>query len=715
MALAPRAGQPTARHSPRPRTPLIGRRHEVTLARSLLVDAAVPLVTLTGPGGVGKTRLALAVSEAVAGAFGDGLIIVELASLDDPSLVPGVIARAVDAPEAGAQDPVNAAVAVLHARQCLLLLDNCEHLATAVAAAVTRLLNGCPALQVLATSRAPLHLRGEHELPVPPLALPAGAHAPLEELTNAEAVVLFGQRARAVDPGFALTAVNAAVVGDICRRLDGLPLAIELAAARTKLLSPQALLARLSDRLHLLSSGARDLPDRQRTMRDTIAWSYDLLAPAEQALFRCLAVFVGGFTLEAAAMVAEACIPRLELVDSLGKLLDQSLLRRLDDRTARAADEPRFGMLETIREYGLERLRDHGEEAAIRSAHAASFLTLAETAELPLHGAQPGQALWMARIDAEIGNVRAALDWLQAAGESIQVLRLATALEAYWGVRSFDAAFCAWVVPALEASPEAPVALRTSALYGLITRTWMLGDEQASVAWAEEAVALADATNDPFILGRAHFGLGMVREWGDDPVGAGEAYGTAIPQLRQTDRLDFLALALAGSGATLLLRGDLANAVPLLNEALALYDRMDDLFGHASTLSWRAELAAAQVDYPLAVRLFREAITEASAIGDERMVISAVVDLAGVAPATGQGQRAARLLGAAEEQQAAAGMVRLWNTADVDTCDGGRAGCCRSRDLRHRSVGGAGAPLVRGCRRRAGRLVATGARPTAPG
>jgi predicted ATPase len=287
-----------------PRTPLVGRTAEVTSARALLLDASAALVTLTGPGGVGKTRLAVAIADDVAVSFADGVVFVDLAPIRDPALVLPTIAAALDVRDAGELPLPATLAAVLKPRQLLLLLDNFEQVLEA-APAIASLLASCPALQVLATSRAPLHLRCEHTFPVSPLALPADVAAPAAALIQIDAVALFLQRALAVDPNFVPTDDELGAITESCRRLDGLPLAIELAAARLNVLSPTSLLAHLSERLRLLTGGARDLPDRQRTMSDAIAWSYDLLAPAEQQMFRRLAVFVGGFTLDAVEAVSQ--------------------------------------------------------------------------------------------------------------------------------------------------------------------------------------------------------------------------------------------------------------------------------------------------------------------------------------------------------------------------------------------------------------------------
>ena len=426
---------------PLPRTRLIGREAERATARSFLLDDAVPILTLTGSGGVGKTRLALAIAAELADHFGDGSILVDLSPLRDPSLVLAAIASALDIRECGIHPPLDVLTTALYALQLLLILDNCEHL-LAAAPDIATLLVRCPRLQVLATSRAPLHIQGEQELAVPPLALPPADGAAREDLAQYEAVALFLQRARAVDHAFAPSQDDLHAIAAACRRLDGLPLAIELAAARTKILPPAALLERLERRLPLLVDGSREAPMRQQTMRDTIAWSHDLLREEERVLFRRLAVFEGGCTLAAIEAVAVGSqVAPLELVKSL---VEQSLLQRVEG----AAGEPRYRMLETIREFAAEQLLASADQPATRRRHAAWCLVFAEQAGILERGQD--DRLRLDRLEAERDNLRAALDWLLQIGEIEDALRLGTALDDLWFHRGPVSEGRVWLTRALQ-------------------------------------------------------------------------------------------------------------------------------------------------------------------------------------------------------------------------------------------------------------------------
>jgi predicted ATPase/class 3 adenylate cyclase len=407
--------------------PLVGRAAELVKVSDLLMHEDVRLVTLTGVGGTGKTRLALQVAADLLDRFEDGVFFVDLAPLADPALVLPTIAATLGIREAGGRSLRDSLVSYLTGKRLLLLLDNFEHL-LAASSVVADLLAACGDLKVLATSRATLHVRAEREFPVPPMALPDPTRLPApDRLAEVAAVTLFVQRAQAAKPDFALTAENASAVADLCVRLDGLPLAIELAAARVKLLPPPALLTRLERRLPVLTGGPRDLPARQRTLRDTIAWSHDLLSPQEQTLFQRLSVFAGGSTLEAVEAVANPD-GGLDTFAALAALVDHSLLRQSEG----ADGEPRFVMLETIREYGLERLAEH-VSVVLRESHAHYYLALAERLR-PRIDSREGKTI-LARLDAEHPNLRAALTWAIEQGDADIGVQLGAASWKFWYVR----------------------------------------------------------------------------------------------------------------------------------------------------------------------------------------------------------------------------------------------------------------------------------------
>ena len=479
-------------HLPVALTSLIARDQELAAVVALLRDPGVRLLTVTGPGGVGKTRLAIAAATAVADDFPDGVVFVSLAPITDPDLVLPTIAGALGLRDMGAASLPDRLLDVLADRRVLLILDNVEQVVTA-GSRLRDLLGACRGVTLLVTSRSRMRLSGEREFPVAPPPLPQSDPVAGEDARESGAVRLFVERAQAVEPDFRLTSETLPAVSAIVSRVDGLPLAIELAAARVKALPPAALLQRLEQRLPLLSGGARDLPPRHQTMRDTIAWSYDLLNDLEQALFRRLSVFVGGFTLDAAEAIGAAAadgsselraISAIDTMDGITSLIDHSLLRQ----SVAFSDEPRYQMLETVREFGLERLKASGEteDFAVRAAHAAHALALAVSQwEREF---TPGFEEMLARLDAERDNIRAALGWAEEAGEAEIGLRLAEAMSFYWLLRGHFHEGRGWLERALRRGDQAPAALRMRAMIDAGWFAGFQGDYAAAAAVLTEAI-----------------------------------------------------------------------------------------------------------------------------------------------------------------------------------------------------------------------------------
>jgi predicted ATPase/class 3 adenylate cyclase len=642
---------------PRQSTPFLGREQQVGEIVALLRREDVHLVTLIGPGGTGKTRLALQAAAEMLDEFIDGVVFVPLAPLADARLVLAAIANALGLREEGGQPLADRLPNYLATKTLLLVLDNFEHLIEA-APAVSTLLASAPRLKVLATSRMPLRLRAEHEYPVPSLAVPQRQPPPTaEQIVQFEAVRLFIARAQAVNPDFALTNHNAPAVAEICWRLDGLPLAIELAAARVRMLSPQALLSRLEQRLPFLTGGARDAPHRQRTLRDTIAWSFDLLQPEDQLLFRRLAVFVGGCTLEAAEAVANPN-RELDVFDGVERLGEHSLLRQ----DAGLGSEPRLVMLETVREYGLERLVASGEEDVVRERHAAHFATLGDDTE---------RVFWsrpvplMAVLEAEADNLRAALRWVEGQGQAGTGLRLALAFGVQAMQRGTPAEGWEWLrrVQALGGGDRP---LRARALTGFGWHALYQGDTNSAMDAAVEAVEIA--AGESWILAMALLLLGSVELERGTIDTARRRFDEALTLVEgHVEAGVWAPPILMNLGLLAAIREDVAEARRWYEATLAALPAGAVTFIRPMVLGNLASIAWNEGDRSRAAALQREALPLRRALWDVLALANSLANGAEFAAVGGRPEVAARLLGAANALRLRGGVtIDPFNLDDPD-------------------------------------------------
>ncbi len=649
-------------------TSFVGRDQETTWVRERLL-AGHRIVTITGPGGVGKTRLAtnIATSPELRFAFPHGVTFISLAQVSDPSMVIPTIARQLGIHADESTSAVYRLSAALEQKRMLLIIDNLEHV-IAAAIDLKRFVDSCQQLSILVTSRRAMRVSGEQEFSLSPLPLPASGGQLLEQLNESPAVRLFLDRAAAANPSFTLTAENASAIAEICYRLDGLPLALELAAARTKMLAPQALASRLTSRLQLLTTGPRDAPIRQQTLRETVRWSYDLLTPFEQLIFRRMAVFGGGASLEAIGAVAGqgAPISELEILDVVATLVEQSLL----ERDEAPGQEARFRMLETIREFAIGELTATGEIDRIRDAHAAYFLRVAEYSAGDEYG-EDESARIMA-LEPDVSNIRLALGWLLIDREfdspNVHMgLRLAGAMSRYWDIRGYITEGREWLIHALSTVPEEPTADRATALTALGVNSWFAGKIEESEAWQYQALAIWRELNMRVNEVRSLWFLAIAAAKRGDIERLDELHMEAEPVAALIDRTLWRIVPVAIRALARLMVGDGNGAMKYLQSALEFHEQHRYHWPRAWTLGVMAEAAMVEGDRQASLKLTQASLSEFARRGDVYAMLDGILVCAQHSITLGDPETSAKLLGVVQRVRRAVGTRMTWtNVTDED-------------------------------------------------
>jgi predicted ATPase/DNA-binding winged helix-turn-helix (wHTH) protein len=624
-------------------TRLVGREKEIDEIENLLCGTNVRMVTLTGIGGTGKTRIAQEIARRMLAEFADGVFFVALADIRNPEFVASSVAQIFGVKESGEKSLIENLKNHFLEKELLLVVDNFEQVISA-ADVLAELLQAAPRLKILATSRALLRLPAEREFVVPPLDLPeAGGQISLPDLSQNESVKLFLERAQNVKPTFSLTEDNAASVAEICRWLEGLPLAIELAAARVKILSPAQILSRLENRLKILTGGAADAPARQQTMRGAIVWSYDLLDEDEKILFRRLSVFAGGFNVEP----AEAIVSSLDssndadILNIVTALIENSLLIQKET----ANDESRLRMLEVVREFAFEKLEASGESQAVRNNHAAYFLALAQKAEPEMFGAEGTE--WLNRLEDEHENLRAALSW-SSVKDVETAANLAGTLRNFWILHNHITEGRKWLETILEQSADAPTAVRLKLLNGLGHTAGYQGDLETSRKAHERGLAEGKAINDLRQIALSVRGLGFVAKWKGDIASARKFYEEGLAYSRELDDKNAIAVSLTALGDLARMEDDYTAARPLFEEALKICHQTGNKQGVVGSLNNLGAVTFGEGDYAASHSYYAEAVTLVQKLGEKISLSYALDGFAALAVRRGDAKRAAQIAGASE-------------------------------------------------------------------